>query len=426
MSHRMQSPIEPDRLLATQGCLLSDATVSEFVPGISAVAAPDLVYDLRQTDDRSDEFYADVARFSDEVLGVLEQRAAAVLDGYTRHVQHFLRETPRSRGEYAIELLTLGQALRRYGKAAESTPRWIVELARELFGLRRCSSFMKPVADWLRAAVTRYFLMPPISRSAKAEGPLPEKLPRLIEWLHATGEFEQEAMRLHNWRSFIDTLSQEEAANCIAAATELCDWFELEADGALGPYTRGVSDFLAGEYACRGRREDQVFCGKEPAEYHLCMVAAEIMNRGLRADFERTAKKAVLVPACLRGAHADTCRAVFLGVDITCAGCDPACTVNRITRRMRGLGATVYLVPHATGFSRWLERWQNAPQYGVVAVACVLNILPGGYEMRARGIASQCIPLDYPGCQKHWSREGIPTGLNEDRLVQIVSGSRAN
>ena len=87
---------------------------------------------------------------------------------------------------------------------------------------------------------------------------------------------------------------------------------------------------------------------------------------------------------------------------------------------MKSLGVTVYLVPHSTGFSRWLERWQRVPGCGVTAVACLLNILPGGYEMRARGIASQCVPLDYPGCQKHWRRKGIVTSLNEDRLVQIV------
>ena len=58
---------------------------------------------------------------------------------------------------------------------------------------------------------------------------------------------------------------------------------------------------------------------------------------------------------------------------------------------------------------------------GVTALACILNILPGGYEMRARGIASQCVPLDYPGCRKHWDRAGISTGVNEERLVQIVA-----
>ena len=51
----------------------------------------------------------------------------------------------------------------------------------------------------------------------------------------------------------------------------------------------------------------------------------------------------------------------------------------------------------------------------------MLNILPGGYEMRARRIASQCVPLDFPGCQKHWMAEDFATSVNEERLVQIVT-----
>jgi hypothetical protein len=153
------------------------------------------------------------------------------------------------------------------------------------------------------------------------------------------------------------------------------------------------------------------------------MVAAEMMNRGLRAEFERKRRRVVLVPACMRGPYETFCRAHTSGDDIQCAACSPGCGVNRITRRMRDLGAKVYLVPHSSGFSSWLERWQREPDTAVTAVACMLNILPGGYEMRARGIASQCVPLDYPGCQKHWRREGIATGLNEDRLVQIVTGT---
>jgi uncharacterized protein len=83
----------------------------------------------------------------------------------------------------------------------------------------------------------------------------------------------------------------------------------------------------------------------------------------------------------------------------------------------------VFIVPHSTGFSRWLERWQREADCAVTAVACLLNIVPGGFEMRARGIASQCVALDYPGCKEHWHPEGIPTAVNEDRLVQIVAAS---
>jgi hypothetical protein len=82
-------------------------------------------------------------------------------------------------------------------------------------------------------------------------------------------------------------------------------------------------------------------------------------------------------------------------------------------------------MPHTTGFSRWLDRWQREPEVGVAAVACLLNILPGGYAMRARRISAQCVPLDYPGCRKHWNSEGILTGVNEERLVRIVLGKQA-
>jgi hypothetical protein len=245
-------------------------------------------------------------------------------------------------------------------------------------------------------------------------------LPRLIEWLMATGEFEQEAMRLNNWRSYIHSLPRPQAIQCIEIAVSFYHWFRREADSALGVYTLGVPIFLATEYRSRPIREDQLLCGKEPVDYHLGMVAAEIMNSGLRDSFASKTHKIVLVPACMRGPYATFCRAHAAGTDIRCAACSPGCSVNRLARRMRALGVTVYIVPHATGFSRWLERWQREPDTGVAAVACLLNILPGGYEMRARNIASQCVPLDFPGCQKHWRHDEVATSLNEDQLVQIL------
>ncbi len=416
----VQVSIEPDRLLETRDCPAPGSAASDLRLVACSVADSGLVYDLRRGGGSSGCFYSDVARFSAKLLAEIELRAASLLDSYSRYVQESVGEAARSRGEYAIELLTLGLALRRYEGAAESTPRWVVRMARGLFWLRRRSLLIKAAADLLRSCLAQFFLVPNIGKKATGWYSV-RQLPRLIAWLQATGEFEQEAARLNNWLSFLATFPTAKADRWLETAAELFDGFEGEAAKVLGSYTRGVPGFLASEYAHRGIREDRIFCGKLPVEYHLSMVAAEIMNRGLRAEFERTRSKAVLVPACMRGDHAATCKAREDGVDITCTGCTPGCNVNRITRRMRSLGAAVYLVPHSTGFSRWLERWQREPDTGVTAVACMLNILPGGYEMRARGIASQCVPLDYPGCQKHWRREGIATDLNEERLVGIVS-----
>jgi hypothetical protein len=430
------------------------------------IPSPNLIYDLRLPGPASVGFYADVARFSDQLLAEIELRAMAEVLGYSDFVRTALNEVPRSIGEYAIEFLTLGLLCDRYLYAAESSPTWALVPARGLCRLRHKSPRMKPLVDFLRAALIRAFFMPHIARqplpcpnseSCRRANPcrhsrrgqrlcsrfenaltppqsppralsqaeyahrMLDGLPRLIEWLHATGEFAQEAMRLDNWRRYLHSLPPPQAIQCVQTAIGLFEWFRSEADLALGAYTVGVCGFLATEYAHRPCREDQLLCGKEPVEYHLGMVAAEIMNRGLRADFESTPRKVVLIPACMRGPYATFCRARISGPDMQCAACSPGCAVNRLTRHMGALGTKVFLVPHATGFSRWLERWQREPDTGVAAVACLLNILPGGYEMRARGIASQCVPLDFPGCQKHWRKDEISTTFNQAQLAQILA-----
>jgi hypothetical protein len=357
-------------------------------------------------------------------LVAIKQLAGTSIDDYASYVRVELREADRSPGEYALDLLVLGLALGRYLGAAEKTASWAVALARELYWYRRESPWSKPLADLGRAALGRFFLAAKIGCKPDSKLHSIDRLARLIDWLQATGEFDQMVRRLNNWRSFLTTLSSEDAQRWMKISVDLFDWFEAESASSLSAYTAGVGEFLSTVHAHRGIREDQVFCGRKPVEYHLAMVATEIMNRGLRERFEQMPKKVVLVPACMRGKIASACRARVFGADITCAGCDPDCAINRITRRMRDLGATVYLVPHSTGFSRWLERWQREPETGVVAAACLLNILSGGYEMRARRIASQCVPLDYPGCQKHWRQERLPTGLNEERLVRIVTSAK--
>jgi hypothetical protein len=250
-----------------------------------------------------------------------------------------------------------------------------------------------------------------------------ERLTGLAVWLAATGEFKQEALRVMNWRDYLTRLKPEKATHWLHVARDLFNEFEHEAAVELGAYTCGVDPFLNRLQASWRWREDLLMCDRPEPEYHLNMVAAEVMNRGLREEFSRTEERVVLVPTCMRGARAASCKAIKRGLDILCTGCDPDCSVNRISRRMRGMGVKVYLVPHASGFSRWLDRWQRDKGIGVIAVACMLNILEGGYEMRARGIPSQCLPLDYPGCRKHWDRKGMSTALNEERLVQLVTSA---
>ena len=377
------------------------------------------VYDLRQGDPSSDGFYAATSRLADEAVAAVETRAGLLLDGYQRNVREILLESPRSLGEYAVELLTLGMVLHRYEGAAERTPGWMVKCSRLLVAARESSGITKLFLDWIRGGIARYVFAPALEYIARKNGSADHRLVRLVDWLEATGEFKQETKRLKNWHSYIAQLSPEQATYWLHIAEELFEEFAWDAAETLGRYTQNVAVFVKRDQLQPSWREDLLFRSRTASEYHLNMVAAEVMNRGLREDFDHTRQRVVLVPTCMRDRCGSRCKARVDGVDITCTGCNPKCAVNRITRRMRADGIAVYMVPHASGFSRVLKRWEQSGE-GVTAVACLLNILPGGYEMRERHIASQCVLLDFPGCRKHWDERGFPTAVNEERLVQIA------
>ena len=388
-----------------------------------------LVYDLR-LDGNSGEFYARCSRLADRVLAEAEIKAATPIAGFSRYLLEKMKESRRSEGEYALDFLLLGHLLQRYGNDASRTPMWAVQVARLTCRLQRRWEWTKPLAGLIRASVLSRFMTDSVCGEHNQSSATPSApyepistLVSLIAWLGATGDFDAEVKRLIRWRTYLRSLAPAQREQALRTAIALYEWFACEAALELGDFTRGVEEFLATEHQRRGLREDWLFCSQGPAEYHLNMVAAEIMNRGMRAEFERAQRRVVLVPGCLRGELAASCRARGKGLDLKCSACNPACAVNRLTKRMRSLGATIYVVPHASSFARWLNRWQHEPETGVAAVACMLHILPGGLEMRARHMAAQCVPLDFPGCCRHWRRESTPTTLNEERLVQIVSAT---
>jgi hypothetical protein len=377
------------------------------------------VYDLRVGSASSHDFYNDVARFSDQVVDLVEKRAGAILGRYREHAQSTSAELKRSRAEHAIDLLLLGMILHRYEGVSKQTSMWIMRLADGLVWAREHLPALKPLVDSARSRITTQLLSPTAANETDHFDTAVMRLDRLMAWLHATGEFKQELARLRIWRTYIVRLDPREATSTFEVVCDLFDVFGRDAEKVLGAYTHGVEPFLQQQGFEHKYREDFILRSKRPVEYHLNIVAAEVMNQGLREEFEQTRARIVLVPACMRGEKSQGCKAKIRGLDIRCAGCDPECAVNRISQKMRAVGMQVYIVPHASGFSGWLKRWENTG-VGITAAACLLHILPGGYEMRSRCIPSQCIPLDFPGCKRHWDRIGFPTALNENRLVRIA------
>ena len=151
------------------------------------------------------------------------------------------------------------------------------------------------------------------------------------------------------------------------------------------------------------------------------MFGAEILNRELRADFEATKYKALLLPTCMRTESLSGCKAKSDGKELVCVSCNAACRVGQVANEMKMKNVITYLIPHSSDFSRFLSKWKDNKDTSLIGVACVLNLLTGGYEMKRLNIASQCVFLDYCGCKKHWDKKGFATSLNMKELQRIIS-----
>lgn len=381
-----------------------------------------ITYSLKADTTNSDEFYNLTSLYTDEVIAKAESLIGPVVRSYLDY--HRLKSVgfSCSHGEAVLEVLLLGTLWRIYGGDAmgiDDMPRNMLALLAEM---RRQNGNLKPGIDFLRGIMSTIFLSPDLYDNMQLIAPGLGNFSKLVLWLESTGEFVQEVKRLHKWQTYLSALKDTEAADIIASAITLSLWFENSSEEKLGSYTENVERYLNETRPGRYWHEDVIFCGRRRVEYHLNMVGAEIMNRAFRKAFLGTDRKLLLLPACMRLLPGSKCRAVSSGKNAGCVGCTSECQVNQLVQLGKKLKFDVAVVSHESSISsskgRDLLLDENT---GVIGVACVLNLISGGWMLQESGIPAQCVLLDYCGCRNHWHNEGIPTAINVNRLKSILS-----
>lgn len=376
-----------------------------------------VTYNLNEPGHAGD-FYADLEAYTNLVRLAGFIQLGDEVDEYHAFVIKNKVEVPRSREEYLLELVITGVLVKNYYSKATRTGTISTSLLDGLYKLRREYESIKPYVDRLRGVLS-YVLL------EKKSSPVPyyslRGFNRLLEWLSATGEFKEEVIRLRQWMGLYSTKDREHFNDLARRTVSFAGYFERKGDEYMGKYVCNVSHFLQNDLGPHKFREDYFFVARGRNEYFMNMFGAEIMNRQMRESFRKMPHKAVLLPTCMRIEPKDGCKAKDDGKELVCMRCNGHCNVGKVSTAMRKHKVKAYLIPHSSGFSRFLSKWENTSDTGLVGVACILNLLTGGYEMKRLNIPAQCIFLDYCGCKKHWNPGGTPTALNTDHLVDLVS-----
>lgn len=365
-----------------------------------------ITYSLKNQQADAEAYYRTIRLFADEVV-----RKANLLQPIVEDFRRAGIERPAL--ECTFELLLLGTLWRVYGHRALSLrtiPRFILT---RLAHWRESQPILKPRIDRVRGLLGTLFLSPFAGRGGF--DPTPAHLARLIHWLSATGEFNQEVKRLKDWHAHWCKQTEEKAADEMEAVLAFTSWFEDRSERVLGAFTPRVEPFLKERHPRYRWREDAVACGRARVEYHANMVGAELLNRAYREEFDRTRQREVLLPSCMRQNPAN-CQAKHSRLGLRCVGCDPQCPIHRVTQLGQDHGFGVIVMLHASAL---FEQWEEG-EAAIVGVACVPTLIGGGLKARSQKLPAQCVLLDHCGCQHHWHETGVPTEIDLSELKRVL------
>ncbi|NUN09207.1 MAG: DUF116 domain-containing protein [Ignavibacteriaceae bacterium] len=368
-------------------------------------------YSLGENSSGVNEYYRSVSVFCDEIIEQSKGELGLLVKEFKAFLSLYNLEKPREDEEYLLELLSFGVLWRVYSSAAVST-RIAPFITMAYFAeWRKKHRRYKSAIDFARGIFITLFLLPWSDKKRKQAEPTLENIDHACKWFEATGEFREQALRFVLWRAFWGMKEDNELKELFRSIRAFTSWFESRANEVLGSYTKNVESFLTDTKNRYLWREDRISCTRTRLEYHLNMAGAELMNRAFKREFEKTERKAVLLPGCMRLLPEGECEAERVKEGLICKGCKPECNVNRIREMGKKQNYETYIIPHASDLSLWSPK-EGEPARGVVASACVTTLVEGGWELKRYNVPAQCVLLNSSGCKKHWRQEGIPTKID--------------
>ncbi len=141
------------------------------------------------------------------------------------------------------------------------------------------------------------------------------------------------------------------------------------------------------------------------------LIEVQVANAVQRKKFEKTRRRALLLPHCARARMDKQCKADFNANVPTyvCQSCRNDCLINKVTKLGKAKGYDVYVVPGGACTEKILR---EGSYEGVVGVACGMELKMGLGPLEKMGIPGQGVFLTKNGCAN--------TNLNLKNLESIL------
>ena len=375
-----------------------------------------LTYSLKLDNEDSDEYYKIVSKISKDFTGKCLRDTEDLLKDFMYFIENNEIENLRTREEYFIELLLIGVVLKEYinnARAFKVITRGVFSFLNKLRMKSRGEN--KNKIDALRGKLMSKIL---IKKKYINKNISLAEIKLTIKWLQATGDFNEEVLRLNNWMKFLENRNNEYIGKVVMECENLINYLNDIGKKQLHIYTKNIENYLKNYGIEHKYKEDYIYCGKSEIQYYFNMVSAEIMNDVYREKFLKCKEKLVFLPACMRQIST-SCKGIIENMGYKCINCSKVCNVSKLTALEKEHKFKVYTIPHESLLFNIYDEENN--QVGIIGIACVLNLISGGWKALRLGFNPQCIVLDYCGCSNHWMKKPLMTNINYNRLKELTN-----
>ncbi len=372
-----------------------------------------VTYSLRNGDSNSNLYYRKIESLSNKIINYVLTYSSKYLEDFMDFIVTNKIEYVRTKEEYSIEVLLIGVILEEYLSYGRGFENNTSNNVFNILNTIRNNEEYKEKIDVLRGRLAFSILMKRKEESRNIDF---KDLKLVVGWMKATGDFKEEIYRLVNWIDFLELNDEEYINEFLKICARMSRYLYMEAKTTLGEYTKNVEKYLSNYRRDHINKEDVFFCGKGEIQYFFNMICAEVMNTVYKDEFKLCKIKKIFLPICMRQTIKE-CKAKDSHNGCTCMGCSEECNVNKLSKIVEESNAKVYIIPHETMLFKDEDKNYDI---GIIGIACVTNLVSGGWKALRLGFKPQCVLLDYCGCSKHWCNEPIMTAINVDRLKNIL------
>ncbi len=379
-----------------------------------------ITYNLKLNEENSNHYYNEIATYADFVHEFIERNYAWIISQYHSFVINKIYEKERSRGEYCIELLIIGMCWNKYSGASRNTSQIVLSTLNLLNNKKNTRLPFSEKIEKLKSFILGSFVVPKINEADKSYEYNLNNFNKLIYWLESTGEFVEEVNKLKNWSAFFSSLNEWKVDFIISSSVALYDWFTISSHITLGKYTEDLQEFLKQHPHKYKHRNDIIFTGKDETEYYLNMICAEIINKALEPVFEKSIKRTIVIPDCMK-TNSNQCTLNNFDDVSCCTECTLDCSIAKLFKIGSDYDFNVEIIRHSQNFSQLYSKLNSCHDIGYIVAACLLNMAPTAFALRNTDISAQYISLDYCGCKFHWDEKGVSTDLNREHLFKFLN-----